>query len=292
VSDAAVRARAGAAVSHLPRHEQPVWDGRPLEGRRVLVRCYHGLGDTLQFIRYAPLLRRVAREVVVWAQPELVRLVETVEGVGRVLPLHDGAPEAEFDADVEVMELPHVFRSTEATIPARVPYLRVPPAPRDPDERLAVGLAWRAGGWDERRSVPVALLAPLAEIAGVALHVLQRGPGLEERPPGFGAVAGSDDPWEAARTMRALDLVVTVDSMPAHLAGALGVPTWTLLHADPDWRWMRDRDDSPWYPTMRLFRQRRPGEWADVVRRVAERLRAAAARRSPGADREAPARAR
>jgi Glycosyltransferase family 9 (heptosyltransferase) len=104
--------------------------------------------------------------------------------------------------------------------------------------------------------------------------VLQRGNGLAERPAGFGTDAGSDDPLHAARTLRALDLVVTVDSMPAHLAGALGVPTWTLLQRDADWRWMEDRDDSPWYPTMRLFRQDRQGDWAPVVARVAEELRA------------------
>lgn len=275
VSDGVIAARGGADVSHLPRHEQPVWDGTPLEGKRVLVRCYHGLGDTLQFIRYAPLLRRVAREVVVWAQPALLRLVATVDGVDRVLPLHDGAPDVDYDVEVEVMELPHVFRSTLATLPADVPYLQVPPRERgDEDGRLDVGLVWQAGGWDLRRSVPADALAPLAEVEGVALHALQRGPALAEMPPGLARDAGSDDAWEAARTMRSLDLVVSVDSMPAHLAGALGVPTWALLHADPDWRWMRDRDDSPWYPTMRLFRQERDGDWAGVVARVAEALRA------------------
>jgi hypothetical protein len=279
VSDAVLRSRAGASCAHWPRHEQWVWNGEPLDGKRVLVRCYHGLGDTLQFIRYAARLQAVAREVIVWAQPELIPLLSTARGIDRLLPLHDGAPDAEFDADVEVMELAHIFRDTPATLPAEVPYLHADPAPLPRDGRLAVGLVWKAGGWDERRSIPPELLAPLAEIPSVKLHVLQRGPGLAERPAGLGIDSGSDDVLETARVMKALDLVVTVDSMPAHLAGALGVPTWTLLHADPDWRWMEGRDDSPWYPTMRLIRQERAGGWAGVVARVAADLASRAAPR-------------
>ncbi|MFL5384350.1 MAG: ADP-heptose--LPS heptosyltransferase [Longimicrobiaceae bacterium] len=277
-SDAVLRARAGTPCWHLPRHEQWVWDGTPLDGKRVLVRCYHGLGDTLQFIRYAPLVRRVAAEVTVWAQPALIPLLRTVRGIDRLLPLHDGACEAEHDVDVEVMELAHVFRSTLDTLPAEVPYLHADPAPIERDGRLHVGLVWRAGEWDDRRSIPFPLLAPLAEIPGVALHVLQRGPARDEAA-GFGIDSGSDDVLECARVMRALDRVVTVDSMTAHLAGALGVPVWTLLHAEPDWRWMEGRGDSPWYPTMRLFRQAAAGEWAPVIARVAAGLRELVERR-------------
>ncbi|HEX6748885.1 MAG TPA: glycosyltransferase family 9 protein [Longimicrobium sp.] len=279
-SDAVLRARVGVPCWHLPRHEQWVWDGTPLDGRRVLIRCYHGLGDTLQFIRYAPRVKAVAAEVTVWAQPALLPLLRTVSGIDRLLPLHDGVCEAEHDVDVEVMELPHVFRSTLADLPADVPYLHADPAPLAKDGRLAVGLVWRAGDWDDRRSIPLPLLAPLADVPGVALHLLQRGDALAEAPDGFGVVSGSDDVTECARVMRALDLVVTVDSMPAHLAGALGVPVWTLLHADCDWRWMDARDDSPWYPTMRLFRQERQGDWEPVVRQVAAHLRRLAASRA------------
>lgn len=272
VGDAVLRARAGRPCWHLPRHEQYVWTGEALAGRRVLVRCYHGLGDTIQFVRYVPMLARVAREVLVWAQPALVPLVRQIAGVTRVLPLHDGTPDVDYEVDVEVMELPHVFRTTLATIPTDVPYLHVAPAARPRDDRLAVGLVWAAGDWDPRRSIPVELLTPLARIPGVTLHVLQRGAARTRWPDGVGIRSGSDDVVEAARVIRALDLVVTVDSMPAHLAGALGVPVWTLLQYDADWRWMVDREDSPWYPTMRLVRQRRPGEWAPVVRRVAGEL--------------------
>lgn len=272
VSDAVLTAHAGVPCWHLPRHEQYVWDGSPLDGKRVLVRCYHGLGDTLQFIRYAPLLRDIGARATFWAQPALLPLLRTVDGVDHLLPLNDGEADAEYDVDVEIMELAHVFRSTPETLPARIPYVHVEPAPRADDGRLHVGLVWKAGDWDDRRSIPVEMLMPLARVPGIALHVLQRGSGRDERPAELGTDSGSDDPVQAARTMRALDLVITVDSMPAHLAGALGVPTWTLLQADADWRWMTDRDDSPWYPTMRLFRQPRQGDWAPVIARVADEL--------------------
>jgi hypothetical protein len=279
VSDALIRARGGRRCDHLPRHVQWVWDGTPVEGKRVLVRCYHGLGDTLQFIRYAPLLRAVASQVLVWVQPPLVLLLRTARGIDRIIPVHDGAVSAEYDVDVEVMELPHVFRTTLATVPREVPYLHVPPSRLASKDQLNVGLVWQAGDWDERRSIPVHLLRPLARVPGVTLHVLQRGAALADRPVGFGVDAGSDDVLAAARVMRALDAVVTVDSMPAHLAGALGVPTFTLLHAAPDWRWMEHREDTPWYPTMRLFRQPTPGDWPSVVARVADELRRMAASR-------------
>lgn len=273
VSDAVLRAHAGTPCWDRPRHEQWVWDGTPLDGTRVLIRCYHGLGDTLQFIRYAPLVRRVAAEVTVWAQPALIPLLRTMDGIDHLLPLHDGACEAGYDVDVEVMELAHLFRSTPDDLPADVPYLHADPAPLQRDGRLHVGLVWRAGDWDDRRSISFPLLEPLAEIDGVALHVLQRGAPLAERPHGFGVDSGSDDVTACARVMKALDLVVTVDSMTAHLAGALGVPVWTLLHADADWRWMEGREDSPWYPTMRLVRQCAAGEWEPVIARVAAGLR-------------------
>ena len=157
VSDAVLRQRAGASCHHLPRHLQPIWDGTSLENKRVLVRCYHGLGDTIQFIRYMPLLKAIATEVIVWVQPTLIPLLFTVEGIDRLLPLHDGTPDCDYDVDVELMELPHVFRTTLETLPATVPYIHVDPAllPRD---RPSVGLTWRAGNWDPRRNIPFHLI--------------------------------------------------------------------------------------------------------------------------------------
>ncbi len=272
IADEVLRARRGTACWHLPRHEQHIWDGQPLDGKRVLVRCYHGLGDTVQFIRYASLLKRVAREVIVWAQPALIPLLATANGIDRLLPLHDGVPAVEYDADIELMELPHYFRTTLATIPRNVPYLHPRPAPRLENRSLALGLAWKSGDWDERRSIDTRLVTRLAEVPGVTLHVLQQGAARADWPAGVGVLSGSTDSLELATVLTSLDLVVTVDSFPAHLAGALALPTWTLLHHDPDWRWMKEREDSPWYPSMRLWRQDNPGDWRPVIGRVAGEL--------------------
>lgn len=280
VSDEVLRARRAQSSHDLPRHFQWIWRGEPLDGKRVLIRCYHGLGDTIQFIRYAPLVRRIARHVAVWAQPALLPLLETVHGIDALLPLHDGAPRTDYDVDVESMELPHVFRSTVKSLPGDVPYLHVERAQLRRDDNLQVGLVWECGDWAPERAVPLELLLPTAQVPGVTLHVLQRGPALHQLPPNFGVVSGSDDILEAARVIAALDLMVTIDSMPAHLAGALGVETWTLLQARPDWRWMDAREDSPWYPTMRLFRQDRAGPWEDVIARVLRELQSRATRRS------------
>lgn len=267
ISDRVLAERGGVPCWDLPRHEQWVWDGSPLDGRRVLVRCYHGLGDTLQFIRYAPLVRAVASHVAVWAQPTLLPLLDTAAGIDRLLPLHDGTPEAEYDVDVEVMELAHLFRSTPQTLPATVPYLHAGPAPLPhPVDGLAVGVVWQSGGWDPRRALPPGLLARLAAVPGITVHALQADAARDGLPATVHALAG--DVTETARWMRAMDLVVSVDTMGAHLAGSLGVPVWTLLPHAADWRWMEERDDSPWYPTMRLFRQERPEDWEGVVARV------------------------
>jgi ADP-heptose:LPS heptosyltransferase len=142
-----------------------------------------------------------------------------------------------------------------------------------------VGLTWHGSDWDQRRAVPVQLFAGFERITGLTLHILQRGSVLLRRPIGFGIDSGSDDIYEAARTIAGLDLMITIDSMPAHLAGALGVPTWVLLHSDCDWRWMQKRSDSPWYPTSRLFRQEKPGDWRPVIARVKQDLERAAVSR-------------
>jgi Glycosyltransferase family 9 (heptosyltransferase) len=273
ISDAMLQTRAGIPCWHWPRHLQYIWDGTPLDGKRVLVRCYHGLGDTIQFIRYAPLIKDIAREVIVWAQPVLLPLLHTVRGIDRLLPLHDGSPDVEYDVDVESMELPHIFRTTVATIPAEIPYLHIAPAALPRHGHLAVGLVWAAGNWEHaRRSIPFPLLVPLAAVPGVTLHILQRGPALANYQHDVGMLSGSDDVVEASRLIRALDLVISVDTMPAHLAGALGVPVWTLLDAAADWRWMDGREDSPWYPTMRLFRQDASAAWEPVMTRVVAEL--------------------
>ena len=272
ISDALLRARRAEDQLLLPRWQQSIWDGSAVEGKRVLVRCYHGLGDTIQFIRYAALLKKIAAEVIVWVQPSLIPLLRSVEGIDRMLPLHDGSPEVEYDVDLELSELPYLFRTTLEDIPAQAPYIFVEPAVLEGDGLLRVGLIWKSGDWDERRSIPFSLIERLAQVPGVEWHVLQREPVAAGWDGRLGVISGGDNPLDDARIMRALDLVISVDTMTAHLAGALGVKTWTLLPHDADWRWLLDRRDTPWYPTMRLFRQPSPDRWDLVLDQVIRKL--------------------
>ncbi len=274
ISDGVLRQRIESkeVCWNWPRHLQYVWRGEPLADKRVLVRCYHGLGDTIQFLRFVRPLRDVARQVTLWVQPTLLDLAAGAAGVDQVLALHDGSPEAERDVDVEIMEIPHALRVT--SIPNRVPYLRIPYAPQlEPDERAArVGIVWQGGGWDPRRDVPWPLLRRLAGLPGVRLYSLQGGPAaaLAQAVPAAFMDIGTIK--HAATRILELDLIISVDTMAAHLAGALGRPVWTLLHADCDWRWGRDGDQTAWYPSMRLFRQKTAGEWDGVIAEVCAAL--------------------
>jgi hypothetical protein len=275
VSDELLRRHLAAPpdLRDVPRHQQVIWNGASLQGKRVLVRCYHGLGDTIQFIRYIPLLKAIAAHVTVWAQPSLVTLLSTTDGIDRMIPLHNGTPDCDYDADVEVMELPYVFRTTIEAIPARVPYFHLD-ATIVEECKMKVGLVWRGGDWDPRRDVPFDLLTQLAELQEISFYALQQEATAFEHHESFKKILlPGAEALTTARVMRALDLVVSIDSMPAHLAGALAVPTWTLLQKNADWRWMSDRSDSPWYPTMRLFRQQQAGDWQPVVAEVKRELR-------------------
>jgi hypothetical protein len=243
----------------------------------VLIRCYHGLGDTIQFIRYVPMVRASAASVLVWAQPPLLPLLEGVPGIDCLLPLHDGSPDAEYDVDVEVMELPYLFRTTLSTIPASTPYLSATPCLSSTAPSCGnpprIGIAWRAGTWEQNRSMPFERVAELLDAASEPWCSLQLDQGMRERHPRLATIDVSSVVRTAAVISR-LDLVITIDSMAAHLSGALGVPTWTLLPHDADWRWMAGRGDSPWYPAMRLFRQRAHGDWRSVIDQVRAALEA------------------
>lgn len=280
-SDEVLQSRAGKSCWHLPRHFQYCWNGESLAGKKVLVRCYHGLGDTIQFIRYVPLLKEVASEVIVWAQPDLLPLLKSMPEIDQLLPLHDGTPKVSYDADIEVMELPHIFRSTLDTIPVKTPYLHVDSLPKaSPKEKLSVGLVWKAGDWDERRSIPFSLLAPLNPIQETNIYIVQADAPAAGWQKGFGIYQGNLPLYDYARFIRNLDLMISVDSMPAHLAGALGIPVWNLLHAEADWRWLANRCDCPWYPSMKLFRQQKTGDWQPVISQVKTELEALAKSRN------------
>lgn len=269
ITDRDMELRKGKPCFHLPRHLQFVWDGRSLKDKRVLVRCYHGLGDTIQFIRYAPLLKAVAKEVIVWAQAPLLPLLQSVSGIDQMLPLHDGTPQVEYDVDVEVMELPYIFRTTLQTIPSNIPYLFAKPGLlAKTNNRMRVGLVWKAGDYDQRRGVPFHLLKSLADVHNADFYILQSDARTAGWNHEFGTWPGDVSLQAYAGIMRSMDLLISVDSMPAHLAGALGIPVWTLLHAEADWRWMNTRTDSPWYSTMRLLRQPTMGDWKTVIAKV------------------------
>jgi hypothetical protein len=267
----------------LPRHLQAIWDGRPLRDRHVLVRCYHGLGDTIQFIRFATPLRAIARKVSVWVQPALLPLVAAVDGVDRALPLHEGAPELAYDADIEVMELAHALRVTPQRLAQDWPYIR--PTGRRvrlPGGGVRVGLIWAAAGtWMPERSLHFSALAPLLGVPGLVPIALQRGPAAAQTRGLDVHDCGHDDVEVFAATLAALDLLVSVDTFGAHLAGAMGVPVRLMLPHDCDWRWTHAGETTPWYPRMRIYRQPAPGDWACVVRDIARDLTGDYAIRNP-----------
>ncbi|GAB3646931.1 glycosyltransferase family protein [Ramlibacter alkalitolerans] len=269
------------------------WDGTPPANRTVLVRCEHGLGDTLQFMRFLPLLR--AAQLHFMVQPQLLRLLQGVAGLGDVRNYWTDDPLPPHDVDVEVMELPYALRMTLARLPPPPAQLRerLPrPAglPLRDEGRLRVGLLWAASDWDASRTVPLPALAPLFALEEVQFFSLQQGEAardpLLQRLPIACLSAQTTQVEVAAAAMCALDLVISVDGMPAHLAGTLGCPTWVLLKREADWRWMEAREDTPWYPTMRLFRQPRAGDWAAVGERVAAALQEVAAGRRHQASRQ------
>src|ERR1041385_4501565 len=203
ISDRFLLTRRAGDQWRLPRWRQSVWDGSAVAGKRVLVRCYHGLGDTIQFIRYAALLKEVAAKVIVWVQPSLIPLLRSVQGIDQLLPLHDGVPDVEYDVDVELGELPHLFRTTLANIPAKVPYIFVEPAVLRGDGRLRVGLIWESGDWNSSRSVPFSEIQRLRQLPGIDWHILQRDARRAGWDGKLGVISGGDNPLDDARVMRA-----------------------------------------------------------------------------------------
>ena len=270
----------------LPPFQPPLWDGSSLDGRTILVHAEQGLGDTLQFIRYVPSLHQRGGRVILMCQPPLVRLLTRSPGIERLLAHGDPVPE--FDVHTPLLSLPRLLGTTLESVPADVPYLEAEPQLVEAwRHRLGsypgfkVGIVWQGNPkfrLDRLRSIPLAQFAPLARVPGVHLFSLQKGPGAEQlaavtdRFPVTDLGRRLDDFMDTAAVLKNLDLVISVDTAIAHLAGALGIPVWVALPFAPDWRWLMGREDSPWYPTMRLFRQTRPGQWEDVFHHIAEAL--------------------
>ena len=330
-----------------PSFVQPLWDGSSLTGKTILLQAEQGLGDTIQFIRYAALVKNRGGYVIVECQPALVALLQSCPGADRVVA--QGSQLLPFDVQVPLMSLPRILGTTPSTIPAAVPYLtadaglvehwrqelewgvgsgewgvgsstkriatapalRTPippplaprltplstphsplptphsplPTPHSPlptphSPLFKIGIVWQCKNFfpeDYRRSAPLAAFAPLAALPGVHLFSLQKD--VDSAVIASAPFAVTDlgelikDFADTAAALKNLDLLVTIDTAVAHCAGALGVPVWVALQFASDWRWLLKREDSPWYPTVRLFRQKQPGDWDEVFQRITEEVR-------------------
>jgi len=281
--------------TQAPRVAWPRWNGEPLAGKSLLVWPELGYGDVLQFCRYLMLLKaRGVGRLSTACQPALQRLLRSLEGIDAVYPLDGQAQIPQHDFWCFVMSLPHLCGTTVETIPAPMPYLRAPAdlvtmwRRRLPAGDFRVGIVWAgnprlhalaSNAFDQRRSMSPQMLLPILRTPGVTFVSLQKGettqPQISSLRPELQPFDPMDDVQDFADTaaiIECLDLVIAVDTSVVHVAGALNKPVWILSRYDACWRWLRDRDDSPWYPRARLFRQTEPGNWSDVAGRVADEL--------------------
>ncbi|HEY2363861.1 MAG TPA: tetratricopeptide repeat protein [Candidatus Angelobacter sp.] len=269
------------------RYLERCWDGSPLNGRTILLYAQHGLGDTLQFVRYVSRVAGMGGRVILQIQPQLLPLFRSEPAAAAVLSINeDPGP---FDVQATLLELPAILGDSVETIPADVPYLRADPelvnywrTYLNHDRAFKIGIAWH-GNPNQKdgliRRCALRDMAPVWGLAGVSVYSLQVGAGREELSAGdpvpvvdLGDIDRDGAFMDTAAIMEALDLVITIDTSIAHLAGGLGRPVWMVVPYWADWRWMIDRTDSPWYPTMRIFRQPQPGEWEPVFAELASAL--------------------
>lgn len=264
----------------------PRWDGSPFPGQRLLLFHEQGLGDTLMLLRYLPQVKTLGGEVILEVQPELEALARTCAGTDAVVTT--GASHTGIDLCFPLMSLPWLFRSHPHDLPCEIPYLDVPPAV--PSQvalqkfiSLAashgltrIGLVWAGNSAhirDWERSIPANRLAPLGSLPGIAWFGFQLGTQSIPSLPNFISLAPFlRDFSDTAYALSGMDLLISVDTSVAHLAGALGIPTFLLITHAPDWRWLLDREDSPWYPSLRLYRQPRPGDWDATIQALVRDL--------------------
>ena len=261
--------------------EHRVWDGTSLSGRSIMVRSVHGFGDAVQMLRYAPMIRREAARLTVQLAPQLVDLARSIPQIDEVIAWGEERP---YQTQIEITELPYIFRSTLETLPRELPYLQLAPKIEAGSggilgarTRPRIGLVWSSSAWDTSRSIPFQQLSPILERhEDLEFWCLQ--PYTAEwigfsRQKGWPLrTAGNHSALFFASCLGELNLLITTDTFAAHLAGALGVPAWVLLKQQADWRWLTLREDSPWYPTLRLFRQSVQGNWEQVIAEVAHAL--------------------
>jgi ADP-heptose:LPS heptosyltransferase len=268
-----------------PYHERWVWDGRTPTGRSVLVRCYHGLGDTIQFARYLPILDACAASWRIEIQPSLRPLLALRHRSERLVSFCPDAPLPEAECNIEVMELAHALRLPPGPKLAK-PYLSVPQNRVDEiRSRFGLnagpnaGLCWCAGDWDGERSIPLPILTKHVSGLAISWVSLQGGNAAADALgpaalPLVNAGVAERDIVDCAALICAVDVVITVDTMVAHLAGALGRLTFLLLKKDADWRWMLNCSETPWYPSIRIYRQPTAGDWETPLARVRRDLQA------------------
>ncbi len=281
------RNRTGEGKSFARDFRQPQWKGEPIHGKTILLHAEQGLGDSIQFVRYAPLVAARGAKVILEVHAGLGHLCRNLRGISQLI--ERGVPPPHFDVQCPLLSLPLAFRTDLDSIPASVPYLAPDPqrvftwrARLGTRRGMRIGIAWsgnRLHRDDRHRSIPLAALAPLLrDRPEFEFHVVQ----TDIRPADRETLRTMPhihehgvllrDFSDTAALVSLLDLVITVDTAVAHLAGALGWPVWVMLAAVPDWRWMLGRDDSPWYPSMTLFRQRRRDDWAPVLTEVARQM--------------------
>ena len=272
-------------AGHRPTYPQPMWRGEDIEGKRIVLNAEQGMGDVIQFVRYAPLVAERGAEVILAVPRALKALVETVPGVSLVVASGDALPD--FDLYCPLMSLPLAFGTELETVPVNIPYLRpfsdrlAVWQPRMPDNgRVRVGFCWAGNpdfGNDRHRSIPLERLASLFSVPGIDFVSLQKDVSPEQaallEQHGIVQLGQQfEDYADTAAVVAILEVIVAVDTSVAHLAGAMGKVTALLLPFSPDWRWLLDRTDSPWYPSMRLFRQTAIGDWENPLERVRREL--------------------
>jgi hypothetical protein len=265
---------------------QRMWTGESLKDRRIIVRCLHGYGDAIQFLRYAPRLRGLAAEVTYEVPPALYELAPYIEGVENVVTWGRLAPvnPVSWDTQIEVMELPYIFRTEICDLPIAQNYVHLPQNRCNCINRKMgrnhprVGIVWTSGEWNQTRSIPFLVFSELLSETGCEFWSLQGGAaqsdwnGLPPSPRLRDSADLGDGILNLACVISQLDLVITVDTLAAHLPGAMGIPAWILLQQAADWRWMACGATSPWYPSLRLFRQHAAGDWSGLMAEVRQEL--------------------
>jgi hypothetical protein len=246
----------------------------PLESNHLLIRCLRGFGDAVHFLRYVETVKTHCDRLTVQAPAHFLPLLRILPGVDSVVPLGQCITESDYECCMECSDLPYLFRTTLDTIPPPLDLGSVAHPVSKTSQHMRVGIKWSAGAWNPTREIPLHLLQPIWELPKLQLISLEQNTEGRLVPHEMNetSIASDTTVFDTIGLISELDLVITVDTLIAHLAGSLGKPVWTLLQFASDWRWMLDRAESPWYPSMRLFRQPHPGNWEAVIEHVVAQL--------------------